>query len=244
MRKTLPTRVPGAGNPRIRCLPNRDGMETTVFVALCELQPFGTGIAPGLSRSVMGTHVRDHSAGRCSEAQARLLCYLLGPFSAGIFLHFPPYGNIWSIRFHAFHSALMTAVWGLAWGLLRLLEQVCPLFLRMLAGRTLQLMAARGVAALRRKPCEARASRSCSCTSGLSRYQVLPSSSWIAAEPLPTSSRHTCCSPGVRAAASTRATPRGPAVSLRRKSRTNTWWSSASSAAPAENQRCSALPKK
>ncbi|HZT31928.1 MAG TPA: hypothetical protein VFA33_18710 [Bryobacteraceae bacterium] len=61
------------------------------------------------------------------------MCYLLGPFSAGIFLHFPPYGNIWSIRFHAFHSALMTAVWGLAWGLLRLLEQVCPLFLSMLA---------------------------------------------------------------------------------------------------------------
>lgn len=63
---------------------------------------------------------------RRSEAETRVLCYVLGPISAALILQFRRYGGLWSIRFHAFHSILLTACWAAAWGALRLAEAVSP----------------------------------------------------------------------------------------------------------------------
>ncbi len=70
--------------------------------------------------------IRNQVTGRFSDGEARLLCYLLGPVSAALMIHFNRYGAIWSIRFHAFHSMLMTALWAAAWGTLRLAEGISP----------------------------------------------------------------------------------------------------------------------
>ncbi|MGH9645809.1 MAG: hypothetical protein ACRD4E_03240 [Bryobacteraceae bacterium] len=43
-----------------------------------------------------------------------------------LFLYSRRYGDIWSVRFHAFHSILMTGLWATAWGTLRLIEGISP----------------------------------------------------------------------------------------------------------------------
>jgi len=77
--------------------------------------------------------IRNQSTGRFSDAQARLLCYVLGPVSGALMIHSNRYGAIWSIRFHAFHSILMTAFWAVAWGTLRLVEEISPWLLGVIA---------------------------------------------------------------------------------------------------------------
>jgi uncharacterized membrane protein len=69
-----------------------------------------------------------NDAGRLSEAEARLLCYLLGPVSSAWVLHLRRYSSVWSVRFHAFHSLLMSGVWVACWGTLSLIEQITPWF--------------------------------------------------------------------------------------------------------------------
>ncbi len=73
------------------------------------------------------------STSRFSDAQARVLCYMLGPLSGAFIAAFRQYGAVWSVRFHAFHSMLMTAVWAVAWGALRLIEAISPWFVSTLA---------------------------------------------------------------------------------------------------------------
>jgi uncharacterized membrane protein len=43
------------------------------------------------------------------------------------------YSGVWAIRFHAFHSILMTASWAFVWGTLRLVEHISPWLLGVLA---------------------------------------------------------------------------------------------------------------
>lgn len=68
---------------------------------------------------------------RRSIAPIRLLCYLLGPLSVGLILAFRRYEHVFAVRFHAFHAALMSGVWGAAYGTLRLAEHSSPWFLGM-----------------------------------------------------------------------------------------------------------------
>jgi uncharacterized membrane protein len=75
---------------------------------------------------------RRHITRRLSEAQARALCYVLGPLSGTLFLQLR-YGAVWSVRFHAFHAILMTASWASIWGILRLAEKLSPWFLSVVA---------------------------------------------------------------------------------------------------------------
>lgn len=84
----------------------------------------------------MRTTIRDRMKSHFSDAEARVLCYALGPFSGPLVLHFSRYGNIWSVRFHAFHSILMTALWAGAWSALRLIEEISPWFLATFARQT------------------------------------------------------------------------------------------------------------
>ncbi len=63
------------------------------------------------------------------DAAARMLCYTLGPVSAALILQARQYGSVWSIRFHAFHSMLMSASWAVAWSALRGIEALFPWFL-------------------------------------------------------------------------------------------------------------------
>jgi uncharacterized membrane protein len=70
---------------------------------------------------------------RNTIAPLRLLCYVLGPFAITLLLFFRRYGHVFSIRFHAFHSMLMTAVWAGSWGTLRLVEHIAPWFTGVLA---------------------------------------------------------------------------------------------------------------
>src|SRR5512142_201482 len=67
------------------------------------------------------------SARQRLDAVARVFCYVLGPFSAALMLRFGRYA--WSVRFHAFHSMLMTSLWALVWTLLRGIEAIFPWFL-------------------------------------------------------------------------------------------------------------------
>ncbi len=66
---------------------------------------------------------------RLPHAAARVLCYVLGPLSAALILRFRQLGGIWSIRFHAFHSVLMSTLWALVWSGLRGIEKLFPWFL-------------------------------------------------------------------------------------------------------------------
>jgi uncharacterized membrane protein len=68
-----------------------------------------------------------------NPAGARVFCYLLGPFAGAVMLHWRNYGHIWAIRFHAFHSMILTVLWALLWGALRGIEAIAPWFLAMLA---------------------------------------------------------------------------------------------------------------
>lgn len=68
-----------------------------------------------------------------SEAGARVLCYAGGAVSAALMLQLRQYGHVWSIRFHAFHSILITAAWAAIWGALRGIEAVSPWFLATVA---------------------------------------------------------------------------------------------------------------
>ncbi|MBN9658988.1 MAG: hypothetical protein J0H49_12465 [Acidobacteria bacterium] len=74
----------------------------------------------------MTTSNRTPISARFSEAQVRVLCYLLGPLSGALLLHLRTYGAAWPVRFHAIHSILLTAVWGIGWGLLRFVEEITP----------------------------------------------------------------------------------------------------------------------
>ncbi len=65
------------------------------------------------------------------EAAGRVFCYIFGPLSAAVMLAWRQSSAVWSIRFHAFHSLLMTALWAAMWGALRGLEEVFPWFLSM-----------------------------------------------------------------------------------------------------------------
>jgi uncharacterized membrane protein len=84
-------------------------------------------------RGEMLVRTRDQLTGRYSDAEARVLCYLLGPISGAFVLHFREYAAVWSIRFHAFHSILMAGLWGVVWTALRLIEGISPWFLGTLA---------------------------------------------------------------------------------------------------------------
>ena len=81
----------------------------------------------------MMTTVCNHLKGRFSDAEARVLCYVLGPLSGLFFLQFRHYCDVWSIRFHAFHSMSMAGAWGAAWGTFRLIEAISPWFVATLA---------------------------------------------------------------------------------------------------------------
>jgi uncharacterized membrane protein len=70
---------------------------------------------------------------RLSDSVACVLCYVLVPISGAFFLYSRRYGDIWSVRFHAFHSTLMAGLWAAAWGTLRLIEGMSPWFLATLA---------------------------------------------------------------------------------------------------------------
>jgi uncharacterized membrane protein len=63
-----------------------------------------------------------------SESGARVLCYLLPPASGALLLTSTRFSAVWSIRFHAIHSMLLSAVWVLAWSSLRWIEEICPWF--------------------------------------------------------------------------------------------------------------------
>lgn len=76
----------------------------------------------------VGIAIRKREASRWSDAEARVLCYLFGPVFSALML-FSRQGHVWPIRFHAVHSMLLTAAWGLAWGALRLVEEITPWFL-------------------------------------------------------------------------------------------------------------------
>ncbi|WP_321472936.1 hypothetical protein [uncultured Paludibaculum sp.] len=77
--------------------------------------------------------IRNHISGHLSDAQARVMCYLLGPVSGALILRLPHYGAAWAVRFHAFHATLMAATWGLGWGALRVAEEITPWFLSTVA---------------------------------------------------------------------------------------------------------------
>jgi uncharacterized membrane protein len=66
---------------------------------------------------------------RPSDSVACVLCYVLVPISSAFFLLTRRYGDIWPVRFHAFHSTLMIGLWAVAWGTLRLIEGISPWFL-------------------------------------------------------------------------------------------------------------------
>jgi uncharacterized membrane protein len=72
------------------------------------------------------TVLKNQITGRFSPAEARVLCYALGPLSGPLMLHIRRYGAVWSVRFHAFHSLLMAFTWGLTWVVLRISEAISP----------------------------------------------------------------------------------------------------------------------
>src|SRR5581483_4292181 len=59
-------------------------------------------------------------------APIRILCYLLGPLAIGLI--FSRYGQVLSVRFHIFHSMLMTGFWASLWGALWGIEHSAPWF--------------------------------------------------------------------------------------------------------------------
>ena len=67
-------------------------------------------------------------------APIRILCYLLGPLAIG--LMFSRYGHILSVRFHIFHSILLTGFWAALWGVLWGIEHITPWFLSIIAKET------------------------------------------------------------------------------------------------------------
>jgi uncharacterized membrane protein len=87
----------------------------------------------------MQKKVRDRIRIHLSDGDARVLCYALGPISGALFLRLRQYGGVWSVRFHAFHSILMTGFWALVWSMLRLIEEISPWFLSTVA-RELRLV--------------------------------------------------------------------------------------------------------
>jgi len=74
----------------------------------------------------MWTAIKNHISARFSDGEARVLCYVMGPLSGGLMLKLRDYGAIWSVRFHAFHSMLMGALWASSWLMLRLAEEIAP----------------------------------------------------------------------------------------------------------------------
>jgi uncharacterized membrane protein len=82
----------------------------------------------------MNTALQNRVTGWISEADARVLCYVLGPVSGAWVLHQRRFSSIWSVRFHAIHSLLMSSVWLVAWATLRLIEEISPWFFATLIG--------------------------------------------------------------------------------------------------------------
>ncbi len=68
-------------------------------------------------------------ARRVSDPVARALCYLLGPVSGAFFANVPTYNHIWSIRFHAIHSIVLSGASASLWLTLRGLAKISPWFL-------------------------------------------------------------------------------------------------------------------
>lgn len=66
----------------------------------------------------------------------RVWCYLLGPFSAAFILKMRRYAGIPAVRYHAFHSLLVAAVWALVSVTLWAAESVSPWFLGTLLRET------------------------------------------------------------------------------------------------------------
>lgn len=71
--------------------------------------------------------IRNQAAGRFSDAEARTLCYVLGPVTGAMFLRYRP--EPWPVRFHAIYSILMSAFGVLAWAALGVAEALSPWFL-------------------------------------------------------------------------------------------------------------------
>lgn len=67
-------------------------------------------------------------------APIRMLCYLLGPLAFGLI--FSRYGHVLSVRFHIFHSMLMTGFWAALWGVLWGIEHITPWFTSIIAKET------------------------------------------------------------------------------------------------------------
>ena len=66
----------------------------------------------------------------------RAWCYLLGPVSAAFILKMRRYAGIPTVRFHAFHSMLVAAVWAMVSLTLWAAESVSPWFLGTLLRET------------------------------------------------------------------------------------------------------------
>ena len=64
-----------------------------------------------------------------SHREARVFCYVLGPISGVLMLQLRPWSEIWSVRFHAYHSIVTGAFWGLLWLSLQLAESLSPSWL-------------------------------------------------------------------------------------------------------------------
>lgn len=80
------------------------------------------------------TAFRNQITGRFPDGEARLLCYLAGPFSGLLMLCLRNYGRMFAVRFHAFHSMLLTAFWATAALALWVVEESAPWFLGTIAG--------------------------------------------------------------------------------------------------------------
>lgn len=66
--------------------------------------------------------------GSVPERLACVLCYLMGPVGGLTVLISSSLRHIWIIRFHAFHSLLMCALFILGWAHLRFAEALLPWF--------------------------------------------------------------------------------------------------------------------
>jgi uncharacterized membrane protein len=58
---------------------------------------------------------------------------VLGPVSGVLMLYLRQHSAAWPVRFHAYHSILMSGVWAMAWGALRLVQEISPWFLATIA---------------------------------------------------------------------------------------------------------------
>jgi uncharacterized membrane protein len=67
-----------------------------------------------------------HAAEITPGGTARAACYLLGPLSGAFVLLHATVSSAWSVRFHAWNSILLGALWAAAWLATELLEVSAP----------------------------------------------------------------------------------------------------------------------